>query len=213
MITIYDVILDCVINFGFLLFAFLIFKNNKFAWVPACIAIALQIYLGSKYSTLLSFVYLWLHLCVVLVGAIVFFKNTKYSRIKFKKVIIALSTALSLMVIWVLLMYKYINPAIINLDVLFGFGYLMYILFAIACVLLCYRIHYGLILLATVFMTNALEYASAANAAFKSPGYNHDFMLYYCLSAMFLLAAGLFTVTTYTKVKRLLRTNINPNTN
>jgi len=78
MITINDVILDGVINFGFLLFAFLIFKNNKFAWVPACVAIALQIYLGSKYSTSLSFVYLWLHLCVVVVGATVFFKNTKY---------------------------------------------------------------------------------------------------------------------------------------
>jgi hypothetical protein len=136
----------------------------------------------------------------------VFFTNTKYSRIKFKKTVIALSTALSLIVVWVMLMYKYINPAIINTDVLFGFGYLMYMLFAIGCVLLCYRIHYGLIFLATVFMTNALGYASAANAAFKSPGYNHDFMLYYCLSAVFLFVAGLFMVTTYTKVKRLLRT-------
>ena len=205
MITINDVILDCVINFGFVLFAFLIFKNNKFAWIPACVAIALQIYLGSKYSTLSSFVYLWLHLCVVVVGAIVFFKNTKYSRIKFKKIIISLSTALSVIIVWVLLMYKYINPAIINTDVLFGFGYLIYMLFAIGCVLLCYRIHYGLIFLATVFMSKALEYASAANAAFKSPSYSHDFMLYYCISAVFLLAAGLFAVTTYTKINRLLR--------
>ncbi|QIV94048.1 hypothetical protein [Allofrancisella frigidaquae] len=203
MVTLNDIIYDSIGNFCFLIFALLLYRKNRFAWLAVVLALIIKLFLYGKYSMLLSFAYLSMQLCVTFLAAIVWILEPSYTKLQVNRIFLALLTSVIMIMIWVWLVYAFINPAILSYEFLFGFEYFCYMLFVLGGALLVYRISQGLIIVATVFISYALYYANSALVASKAPPqYIRDFTIYYWFSAVFLFVAGILLVSVYTRVKR-----------
>ncbi|KEI34800.1 putative membrane protein [Francisella sp. W12-1067] len=203
MVTLNDIIYDSIGNFCFLIFALLLYRKNRFAWLAVVLALIIKLFLYGKYSMLLSFAYLSMQLCVTFLAAIVWILEPSYTKLQVNRLFLALLTSAIMIMIWVWLVYAFINPAILSYEFLFGFEYFCYMLFVLGGALLVYRISQGLIIVAAVFISYALYYANSALVASKAPPqYIRDFTIYYWFSAVFLFVAGILLVSVYTRVKR-----------
>ncbi|AJC48704.1 hypothetical protein IB642_03350 [Allofrancisella guangzhouensis] len=202
MVTLNDVIYDSVGNFCFLMFAFLLYRKNRFAWLAIILTLVIKLFLYGKYSMFLSFTYLSMQLCVAVLAAIVWMLEPNYIKLQGNRLFSALLTSVIMIMIWIWLVYAFINPAILSYEFLFGFEYFCYMLFVLGGALLVYRIPQGLIIIAVVFISYALYYANSAIVAAKAPPQYKDFILYYWLSAVFLFIAGILLVSVYTRIRR-----------
>ena len=162
MITINDVMLDSLGNLCLLLFALLIFKQNRFAWLTMLVSVIIKVYLYGKYSLMFSLTYMSIELVTVTLACIIWVNGFYHRRLGLKRLVFALLTSAILIVIWVSLVYKFINPAILSWQFIFGFEYFCYILLIIGVVLLVYRLAFGLIFISGVFISYACYYVKAA---------------------------------------------------
>lgn len=202
MVTLYDVIWDCISNFCLLLFALLLFKQNKGAWLLIIISVIIKLYIYGKYSLLVAFVYMSVQLITVLAAGIIWLLDTNFYKPSFKKIISALFVSISLIALWIILVYKFINPAILSWELLFGFNYFCYMLLVFGGILAFYRIIFGLIFIAIVFFSYAYYYAEAALVTQNAPQQFQQFILYYWLSAVFAFIAGALLLAVYSKNKK-----------
>ena len=202
MITLNYVIYDCIANICLLLFAALVFKKSRYAWLMVIFSLIIKIFLYSKYSMLTSFIYLSAQLFAVLLASIVWLKVPDYTKPTKQKRIFGLLFSVVVIIIWVGLMYKYINPAILDYDFLFGFEYLCYMLFTVGAIFVAFRLAIGLLVMAVVLISYAVNYANSAVMIDGAPQYIHDFVPYYWVSATVLFVAGIILVASYTNAKR-----------
>ena len=193
---------DCISNFCILLFAILLFKNNRFAWIAIIISLMIKFYTYSQYSMLFSSVYLSVDIISAIVATIIWIKNPKYTKIKKTNLILALLTGFIAILVWLGLIYKFVNPEVIKLKTLFSFDYLCYILFTLGIVLLAYRIILGLVFLAVYCVSFALNYAYAGWVASKASQYVQNFSIYYWISAVMLFVAGIVLINIYTRFNK-----------
>lgn len=202
MVTLDYVIYDCIANVCLLGFAFLTFKNIRFAWVLVLASLAIKVFVYGKYGLSSSFIYLSAQIFMAVFAGVVWLREPAYIKPTKQKVLLGLSTSLLVLVIWVGLMYKYINPSILNYDMLFGFDYLCYMLFVIGSILVAFRMSVGLLFIAVVFISYAVSYGNSAIIIKSAPEYIQAFSPYYWVSAITLFIAGILLVASYTNVKR-----------
>ncbi|ASG67475.1 hypothetical protein fh0823_00810 [Francisella halioticida] len=202
MITLNYVIYDCIANVCLLIFAFLVLKNIKFAWILVLASLVIKVFIYGKYGLSSSFIYLSAQILVTVLAGVVWLREPIYVQATKQKKLIAITTSLVVLIVWVGVMYKYINPAILNYDILFGFGYLCYMLFVIGSILIALRMSIGLLFIAVVFISYAVSYGNSAVIIKSAPEYIQAFSAYYWASAICLFIAGLLLVASYTDVKR-----------
>lgn len=202
MITLNYVIYDCIANICLLIFAFLVLKNIRFAWVLVLASLVIKIFIYGKYGLLSSFIYLSAQILVAVLAGVVWLREPKYTQATKQKKLIAIGTSLVVLIVWVRAMYRYINPAILNYDILFGFDYLCYMLFVIGSILIAFRISVGLLFIAVEFISYAVSYGNSAVIIKSAPEYIQAFSPYYWVSAIVLFVAGILLVSSYTSVKR-----------
>ncbi|MED7820081.1 MULTISPECIES: hypothetical protein [unclassified Francisella] len=202
MVTLDYVIYDCIANVCLLGFAFLAFRNIRFAWVLVLASLAIKVFVYGKYGLSSSFIYLSAQIFMAVFAGVVWLREPAYIKPTKQKVLLGLSTSLLVLVIWIGLMYKYINPSILNYDMLFGFDYLCYMLFVIGSILVAFRISVGLLFIAVVFISYAVSYGNSAVIIKSAPEYIQAFSPYYWVSAITLFIAGILLVASYTNIKR-----------
>lgn len=202
MVTLDYVVLETIANLFLLIFSILLMKEKRFSWLFLLMPTLMKIYIYGKYSILLSTVYLSAEILAVSLVTIMWFKNYYFIKLNKKLFIKASLISVLLLVLWVFAVYKLINPAILSFEMLFGFGYLCYMIFVIGCVFLAFRTIYSLIMIAVVFISYALSYGQVAMAAKNMPVNGTSFSICYGLSALFLFIAGIVLVSKYTQVNR-----------
>ncbi|API87407.1 hypothetical protein [Francisella uliginis] len=202
MITLDYVLYDFISNILLFCFAFFAFKQIRFAWILVLCSLAIKVFIYGKYGLSSSLIYLSAQIIVSVLAGLVWFKNPEYEAASYNKQIVGLAISIVFVVAWVILMYTYINPAIINYEVLFSFDYLCYMLFVIGSVLIAFRMSGGLLFIAVEFISYAVSYANSAMAIKSAPAHIQEFIPYYWASAVCLFVAGILLVTSYTNVKR-----------
>lgn len=202
MITLDYVIYDTIANGCLLAFAILIFRDIRFAWFLVLASLIIKIFIYGKYGMFSSFIYLSAQILTSIIAATVWLKEPRYTTSTKQKKLQAIISSLIVLVIWVGLMYKYVNPAIINYEMLFGFDYLCYMLVVIGAVFLCFRLAIGLLFISVEFISYAVNYANSAMVIESAPQYIKDFAPYYWISAVLLFIAGVLLVASYTGAKR-----------
>ncbi|MFV9972790.1 MAG: hypothetical protein AB8V06_04440, partial [Francisella endosymbiont of Hyalomma asiaticum] len=100
------------------------------------------------------------------------------------------------------LMYKYVNPYILDYELLFGFDYLCYMLVVIGGIFLIFRLAIGIIIFLQYLLVMLFNYANSAMVIQNAPQYYRDFIPYYWLSALLLFIEGIVIVASYTNAKR-----------
>ncbi|APC91005.1 hypothetical protein CGC44_01330 [Francisella opportunistica] len=202
MITLDYVIYDCIANACMLVFAFLVFKKNSYAWVFVLASLILKVFIYGKYGISTSLIYLSAQILAAILAAMVWLRNPTYIKATKQKKLLVSVVALIILAVWVGLMYKYVNPYIIDYTMLFGFEYLCYMLIVVGCVFLAFRLALGLLFLAIELISYAVNYANSAMVIQNAPQYFRDFVPYYWLSAVLLFIAGIVIVASYTNAKR-----------
>ncbi|AXH29327.1 hypothetical protein [Francisella opportunistica] len=202
MITLDYVIYDCIANACMLVFAFLVFKKNSYAWVFVLASLILKVFIYGKYGISTSLIYLSAQILTAILAAMVWLRNPTYIKATKQKKLLVSVVALIILAVWVGLMYKYVNPYIIDYTMLFGFEYLCYMLIVVGCVFLAFRLALGLLFLAIELISYAVNYANSAMVIQNAPQYFRDFVPYYWLSAVLLFIAGIVIVASYTNAKR-----------
>ena len=81
-------------------------------------------------------------------------------------------------------MYKYVNPYILDYELLFGFDYLCYMLVVIGAIFVAFRLAIGLLFFSVVFISYAVNYANSAMVISNAPQNIRDFIPYYWISAV-----------------------------
>lgn len=202
MITLDYVIYDCIANACLLAFASLSFKRIRFSWVLVLASLTIKIFIYGKYGIATSSIFLSAQILSAVLVTIVWLREPTY--IKPTKKGWKFSIILSLLILgcWIGLMYTYVNPAIVNYHVLFGFEYLCYMLFVIGTIICMFRMVAGLLFIAVELISYAVNYANSAVVLQTAPEHIKAFMPYYWASAIFLFVAGIILVITYTNVKR-----------
>ncbi|AIT09927.1 membrane protein [Candidatus Francisella endociliophora] len=202
MITLNYVIYDTIANGCLLAFAILIFKNIRFAWFLILASLAIKVFIYGKYGMFSSSIYLSAQILTSIIATVVWLKEPCYTAPTKQKKLQSIISSLVVLVIWVGLMYKYVNPAIIDYEVLFGFDYLCYMLVVVGAVFLCFRLAIGLLFISVEFISYAVNYANSAMVVENAPQYIKDFAPYYWVSAVLLFIAGVLLVASYTSAKR-----------
>lgn len=204
MVTLDYVIYDCIANACLLGFAILVIMSNRFAWLLILCNLAIKVFIYGKYGMSTSSIYLSAQILTSLIATIAWLREPIYLKVTKQKIVLSVLTSIVILAIWVGLMYKYINPAIIDYTVLFGFEYLCYMLFVLGSVFVAFRLCIGLIPIAVGFISYAVNYANSAMIVENAPEHIKAFMPYYWASAVFLFVAGVLVVASYTKAKRNL---------
>ncbi|ALK94469.1 hypothetical protein JPFTNV_19440 [Francisella tularensis subsp. holarctica] len=202
MITLGYVIYDCIANASILIFAFLLYKKNNYAWLFVLASLIIKVFIYGKYGISTSLIYLSAQLLTAILAAIIWLRNPTYVKVSKQKKLLVIVIALIILAIWIGLMYQYVNPYILNYELMFGFDYLCYMLVVIGGVFLIFRLAVGLLFFSVVYISYAVNYANSAMVIQNAPQYYRDFILYYWLSALFLFIAGIIIVATYTNAKR-----------
>ncbi|AEE26881.1 hypothetical protein [Francisella hispaniensis] len=202
MITLDYVIYDCIANASILIFAFLLYKKNNYAWLFVLASLIIKVFVYGKYGISTSLIYLSAQILTSLLAAIIWLRNPAYVKVSKQKKLSVSGIALIILAIWIGLMYKYVNPYILDYKLLFGFDYLCYMLVVIGGVFLIFRLAIGLLFFSVVFISYAVNYANSAMIIQNAPQYYRDFILYYWLSAILLFIAGIVIVASYTNAKR-----------
>ncbi len=202
MITLNYVIYDCIANICLLVFAFLVLKNIRFAWILVLASLVIKVFIYGKYGLSSSFIYLSAQILMAVIAGVVWLREPVYAQVTNHKKLLAIATSLVVLIVWIGAMYRYINPAILNYDVLFGFGYLCYMLFVVGSILLAFRISAGLLFIAVVLISYAVSYGNSAVIMKSAPEYIQAFSPYYWISAISLFIAGILLVGSYTNSKR-----------
>lgn len=204
MITLNDVILECFSNSMLLIFAILLYKQNRFAWIFAIVNIVIITYLSAKYSLSSSLVYMSAQIISVIIASIFWFGKPKFKIPDKLSLFLALLISIIILIIWVVLMYLFVNPYILNFKMLFGFDYLVYMLFVLGTVFVAFRLSAGLIILATVFISKSFYYSQTVVNISNAPAHIKQFTPYFLTSACCMIIAGVFLVIAYTKIKKKL---------
>ncbi|QLE78680.1 hypothetical protein FLM55_02540 [Francisella sp. Scap27] len=204
MITLNDVMLECFGNLMFFIFAILLYKQNRLAWSFAILNILIITYLSAKYSISTALIFMSAQIVAVLIVGISWFIKPMFEAVDKIRLIFAIIVSLLILVIWVLLMYFFVNPYILNLKMLFGFDYLIYMLFVLGCIFVAFRLSIGLIILATVFISKSFYYSQTIADISSAPAHIKEFTPYFLVSACCMILAGVFLVVAYTRAKKNL---------
>ncbi|MED7788205.1 hypothetical protein [Francisella sp. 19X1-34] len=202
MITLDYVIYDCIANICLLIFAFLAFKNIRFAWILVLASLIIKVFIYGKYGLTSSFIFLSAQILMSIFASVIWLRDPRYVLATKQKKLVAVAISLIVLLIWVGVVYKYINPYILNYDVLFGFDYLCYMLFVIGAILIALRMSIGLLFIAVVFISYAVSYGNSAIIMKSAPTNFQEFIPCYWISAISLFIAGVLLVASYTNVKR-----------
>ncbi|QIW10757.1 hypothetical protein [Francisella sp. LA112445] len=202
MITLNYVIYDCIANICLLAFAFLALKSVRFAWILVFASLIIKVFIYGKYGLSSSFIFLSAQIFVAIFAGVIWLREPIYAPATKQKKLAAIAVSLVVLLIWVGIMYKYVNPFILNYDILFGFDYLCYMLFVIGSILIALRMSIGLLFIAVVFISYAVSYGNSAVIMKSAPTNFQEFIPYYWVSAISLFIAGILLVASYTDVKR-----------
>ncbi|MDE5020760.1 hypothetical protein NAI54_09865, partial [Francisella tularensis subsp. holarctica] len=71
MITLVYVIYDCIANASILIFAFLLYKKNNYAWLFVLASLMIKVFIYGKYGISTSLIYLSAQLLTAILAAII----------------------------------------------------------------------------------------------------------------------------------------------
>ncbi|MBK2267650.1 hypothetical protein [Francisella philomiragia] len=202
MITLDYVIYDCIANACLLGFAVLLYKKNKYAWMFVLASLIIKVFIYGKYGITTSSVYLSAQIVTTVVAGYIWLKQSNYTKPTQKVRLLAIVASLIVLLLWVGVMYKYVNPYILDYELLFGFDYLCYMLVVIGAIFVAFRLAIGLLFFSVVFISYAVNYANSAMVISNAPQNIRDFIPYYWISAVLLFIAGIIVVAAYTNAKR-----------
>ncbi|WP_150468129.1 hypothetical protein [Francisella sp. SYW-9] len=202
MITLNYVIYDCIANICLLAFAFSALRSIRFAWILVFASLVIKVFIYGKYGLTSSFIYLSAQMFTAIFAGVIWLREPKYAPVTKQKKLVAVVVTLVVLLIWVGVMYKYVNPFILNYKTLFGFDYLCYMLFVVGAILLALRMSIGLLFTSVVFISYAVSYGNSAIIMKSAPTNFQEFIPYYWVSAISLFIAGILLVASYTDVKR-----------
>ena len=122
------------------------FLKNSYAWLFVLASLVINVFIYGKYGISTSLIYLSTQILTAILAAIVWLRNSTYIKASKQKKLLLVVIALIILAVWVGLMYKYINPYILDYELLFGFDYLCYMLVVIGGIFLIFRLAIGIII-------------------------------------------------------------------